>query len=57
MIELVSTNLYKKELKLMFKRGKSAQKIFDVINLLLDNTNRGVEPHLLLPAKYKLHKF
>lgn len=56
MIELVSTNLYKKELKLMFKRGKSAQKIFDVINLLLDNTNRGLEPHLLLPAKYKLHK-
>jgi mRNA interferase YafQ len=56
MIELVRTNLYKKELKLMLKRGKSAKKMFDVINLLLDNLNKDIEPHLLLPTKYKLHK-
>lgn len=56
MIELIRTNLYKKELKLIFKRGKSPKKMFNVINLLLDNANKGMEHHLLLPTKYKLHK-
>jgi mRNA interferase YafQ len=56
MSELKQTNLYKKELKLMLKRGKSVQKIFDVINLLLDNATTGIEHHLLLPEKYRLHK-
>lgn len=48
MIELIRTNLYKKGLKLIFKRGKSPKKMFNVINLLLDNANKGMEHHLLL---------
>ena len=56
MLNLTKTNLYKKELKLMIKRGKDAQKIFNVINLLQHNASNGIEPHLLLPVKYKLHK-
>jgi mRNA interferase YafQ len=56
MLELFETNLYKKELKLILKRGKKVKKIFDVVNLLLDNANKGIEHHLLLPTKYSLHK-
>jgi len=56
MVELLQSNLYKKELKLMLKRGKSVQKIFDVVTLLFDNANKGIEHHLLLPEKYCLHK-
>lgn len=56
MLELTQTTLYKKEIKLMLKRGKKTQKIFDVISLLLDNANKGIEHHLLLPEKHYLHK-
>jgi mRNA interferase YafQ len=56
MLELTKTNLYKKELKLMLKRGRDGQKIFDIITMILDNANQGVEHHLLLPEKYSLHK-
>ena len=56
MLELTKTNLYKKELKLMLKRGRNGQKIFDIVTMILDNANQGMEPHLLLPEKYKLHK-
>jgi len=56
MLELTKTNLYKKELKLMLKRGRDGQKMFDIITMILDNANQGVEHHLLLPEKYCLHK-
>jgi mRNA interferase YafQ len=56
MLNLTKTNLYKKELKLMIKRGKDAQKMFNVINLLQHNANNAIEHHLLLPTKFKLHK-
>jgi len=56
MIELTKTNSYKKELKLMFRRGKSSEKLSEVLTLLLDNANKGIEPRLLLPETYFLHK-
>lgn len=56
MLELTKTNIYKKELKLMLKRGQDGQKMFDIITMILDNANQGVEHHLLLPEKYSLHK-
>ena len=56
MLELTKTNLYKKELKLMLKRGRDGKKMFDIITMILDNANQGVEHHLLLPEKYCLHK-
>lgn len=56
MIELLETNLYRKEFKLVLKRGKKAKKIFDVITLILDNANKGISHHLLLSNKYRLHK-
>ena len=56
MFELLQANLYKKEFKLMLKRGRCAQKMFDAVSLLLDNANKGIEPRLLLPEKYSLHK-
>ena len=56
MLELTKTNLYKKELKLMLKRGRNGQKMFDIVAMILDNVNQGVEHHLLLPEKYSLHK-
>jgi len=56
MLELTKTNLYKKELKLMLKRGRNGQKMFDIVTMILDNANQGLEHHLLLPEKYYLHK-
>jgi mRNA interferase YafQ len=56
MLELTKTNLYKKELKLMLKRGRNGQKMFDIVTMILDNANQGMEHHLLLPEKYCLHK-
>ena len=56
MLELLETNQYRKELKLMIKRGKSTKKIFVVIKTLLDNASKGIEHHLLLPEKHCLHK-
>ena len=56
MLELTKTNFYKKELKLMLKRGRNGQKMFDIITMILDNANQGMEHHLLLPEKYCLHK-
>lgn len=56
MLELTKTNLYKKELKLMLKRGREGQKIFDTVTTIWDNANRGVSHHLLLPQRYCLHK-
>ena len=55
-IKRVSTNKYEKEFKLLLKRGKNPRKLLEVLNLLTDNANKGVEPHLLLPEKYYLHK-
>lgn len=56
MLELTKTNLYKKELKLMLKRGRNGQKMFDIVARIFDNANQGMEHHLLLPEKYCLHK-
>lgn len=56
MIELTKTNLFKKELKLMFKRGKDLKKLSETINLVLNNANAGISHHALLPAEYSLHK-
>lgn len=55
-LNIVSTNQFDKDFKSMFKRGKKRENLDKVISLLLDNLNKGIEPHLLLPAKYKLHK-
>ena len=52
MLELTKTNLYKKELKLMLKRGRNGQKMFDIVAMILNNANQGMEHHLLLPEKY-----
>ena len=56
MLELTKTNLYKKELKLMLRRGRNGQKMFDIVTMILDNANQGMKHHLLLPEKYCLHK-
>lgn len=56
MLELTKTNLYKKELKLMLKRGRNGQKMFDIVTMILENANQGMEHHLLLSEKYCLHK-
>ena len=56
MYEILETNLYRKEIKLMIKRGKSTKKIYEVVKTLVDNANNCIEHHLLLPTKYKLHK-
>ncbi len=56
MLELTKTNFYKKELKLMLKRGRNGQKMFDIVAMILNNANQGMEHHLLLPEKYCLHK-
>lgn len=50
------TGQYKKDFKLMCKRGKNPQKLLDIVNLLLENANKGMEYHLLLPQKHRLHK-
>ena len=55
-IKIVTTNKYEKELKAMFERGKSLNKMLEVINLLLDNASKGMQLHLLLPAQYRLQK-
>jgi mRNA interferase YafQ len=55
-LNIASTNQFNKDFKLMLKRGKNRNNLDKVINLLLDNLNKDIEPHLLLPAKYKLHK-
>ena len=55
-IKRVATNKYEKEFKLMLKRGKNPRKLLEVVNLLINNANNGIEDHLLLPKKYYLHK-
>ncbi len=55
-IKVELTTFFKKNLTLMLKRGKKEKKFTDVLELLIENIEQGVEPHLLLPNKYKLHK-
>ena len=55
-INIISTNKFDKEFKLSLRRGKKKDNLDKVINLLLDNINKGIEHHLLLPEKYSLHK-
>jgi mRNA interferase YafQ len=55
-INIISTTKFDKEFKLSLRRGKKKENLDKIINLLLDNINKGIEPHLLLPTKYKLHK-
>jgi len=40
MLELTKTNFYKKELKLMLKRGRNGQKMFDIVAMILNNANQ-----------------
>jgi mRNA interferase YafQ len=56
MLRIQATNTYEKELKLMLKRGKNFNKLLVSLNLIRDNANNGIEHHLLLPEKYRLHK-
>lgn len=56
MIIQTSTKRFEKELSLMYKRGKDIQKLKKVTDLLVENINSGVDHHLLLPMKYRLHK-
>jgi mRNA interferase YafQ len=56
MPRIETTNAYDKELKLMLKRGKDSNKLLTTLNLILENADKGVEHHLLLPEKYRLHK-
>ena len=56
MIKTVATNRYEKELKLMIKRGRDLNKLDQLLEVLEDNINKGIEHHLLLPEKYSLHK-
>ena len=56
MFKIIEKNIYRKELKSLLKQGKKPQKIFDVITMILNNASQGVEPCLLLPKKYRLHK-
>lgn len=55
-INIISTNKFDKEFKLSLRQGKKKENLDKVINLLLDNINKGIEHHLLLPEKYCLHK-
>ena len=56
MILQTSTKRFEKELLLMHKRGKDIKKLIKVTDLLIENINVGIAPHLLLPSKYCLHK-
>jgi mRNA interferase YafQ len=63
MFPINQTNRFKKELKLMIRRGKQPQKIWDTIDLLkwdvidtLKDNNSNLDCCLLLPKKYCLHK-
>ena len=56
MIIQTSTKRFEKELVLMCKRGKDIKKLIKVTDMLVQNINSGVQPHLLLPPKYCLHK-
>lgn len=40
----------------MIKRGKNKTKLAYVIQLLVQNIEKGLSPYLLLPRQYKLHK-
>lgn len=56
MLRIETTNAFEKELKLMRKRGKDLNKLQALLELIKDNAHKGVEHHLLLPEKYRLHK-
>jgi len=55
-VQLQKTNLFKKNLKVMIKRGRNPEKIFKVISTLIENSNKNISHNLMLPKKYKLHK-
>lgn len=56
MYEIDRTNRFTKEFRQMIKRGKDGLTLEKMLNLLVDNLNKGVEVHLSLPQKYRLHK-
>jgi len=55
-ISITYTNLFKKELKAAIKRGKDSKKLYIMLDLLINNFNKGIEHYSLLPVQYKLHK-
>jgi mRNA interferase YafQ len=56
MIECKYKSLYKKELRLILRRGKNHRKLLHVLELMTDNANKGIDYNKLLPEKYRLHK-
>lgn len=56
MIKRTSTNRFEKELEKMLRRGKNPKKLLEVVTLILDNANKNISHHILLPKKYCLHK-
>ena len=56
MIELKYNSLYKKELRLILRRGKNYRKLLHVLELIIENANKGINYNCLLPEKYRLHK-
>lgn len=56
MIELKYKSRYKKEMRLMIKRGKNYKNLLYVLELITENINKGVEHSKLLPKQYRLHK-
>lgn len=56
MIKIDRTKRFKKEFDLMLRRGKDSKKFTNVLGLLVENINKGISHHLLLPEKCCLHK-
>ncbi len=56
MLRIEQTKLFKKEFDLALRRGKDSTKFKKTLDILVNNINKGMEHHLLLPEKYRLHK-
>ena len=41
-ISITYTNLFKKELKAAIKRGKDSKKLYIMLDLLINNFNKGI---------------
>ena len=56
MIKIERSNQFKKDYKLMIKRGNFESNFFDLLDMLITNITQGLPPQKLLPSRYNLHK-